>query len=167
MQTEFSISRSARKCAATGRPFQPGEAYISVVIGDEECLERKDYALEAWTAPPPNAIGWWKCRMPTATAKKLRPAPNAILLDTLSDLLQRPGKEPLAYLLALLLCRRRVLCDDAQITESPELEPPENAIWNVAHPTDGRRWTVPVAVPEPNLVEALQAELNGLLFTEE
>jgi hypothetical protein len=50
--------------------------------------------------------------MPAAGAAKLRPAPNEVLLDVLTDLLQRPAQAELAYLLALLLVRRRALVDD-------------------------------------------------------
>jgi hypothetical protein len=166
MQTDFSISRSTRKCAVTGKVFEPGESYISVVVGDEEHLERKDIATSAWTKPPANTIGWWKCKMPQAAARKLRPAPTVILLDALSDILTRPDKQCLAYLLAVLLCRRRVLCDDNH-TEPYGAKDGKPQLWQLNHPTDGRQWLVPVAVPPPNLVEALQAELNALLFTEE
>ncbi len=127
-------------------------------------MVRKDFAASAWQAPPENTIGWWRCRMPSAQAKKLRPAPNGVLLDTLSELFIRSGKEPLAYLLALLLCRRRVLQDEGG---SDEQVSGENQVWNVTCPGDGRQWAVPVAVPAPGVVEAVQAELNGLLFTEE
>lgn len=167
MQTEFAVPRCTRKCAVLGRPLEPGEDYVAVVIGDEDQLTRQDIAAAAWTVPPPKAVGWWRCRMPAAAARKLRPAPTGVLLDILSDLVQRPDKQALAYLLALLLCRRRVLVDEFQaesVTDSPSQAERE---WRVTCPADGRQWTVPVAIPSPDLVEALQAELNTLLFTEE
>ena len=166
MQTDFSISRCTRRCANSGRMLEPGEWYYSVIIGDEEEITRKDIAAAEWKSPPENSIGWWKCRMPLAQAKKLRPAPNGVLLDTLSELINRPGKEMLAYLLALLLCRRRVLQDENSVSSDASNEA-ENQVWNVTCPGDGRQWAVPVAVPTADVVEALQTELNGLLFTEE
>jgi hypothetical protein len=163
MQTDFSIGRCSRRCAVSGKPLEPGEWYISAVIGDGDDVVRKDISAAHWNEPPENTIGWWRSRMPTAQTKKLRPAPNGVLLDTLTELLDRPGKESLAYLLALLLCRRRVLQDEA---EAPEPEG-DSHVWNVTCPGDGRQWSVPVAVPTADVVEAIQTELNSLLFTEE
>ena len=103
--------------------------------------------------------------MPNAAAKKLQPAPVGVLLDTLTELLDRRGAETLAYLLALLLCRRRVLIDE----ESPQSEVGKDvsdSVWQLFYPPDGRRWTVPVAVPASNVLEDLQSQLNSLLFTE-
>jgi hypothetical protein len=101
--------------------------------------------------------------MPDAVAKKLQPAPPGVLLDTLTDLLGRPGSESLAYLLALLLCRRRILVEE----QGEEVEEPtDSGVWRLNSPTDGRQWSVPVAVPAPHLLEGLQAELSSLLFTE-
>lgn len=164
MQTDFSIGKCTRKCAVSGQPLEPGASFYSVVAGSGETLVRQDIAAAAWTGPPPNAVGWWRLKMPEASPKKLRPAPPGVLLDTLTELLARPGAEMLAYLLALLLCRRRILVD--QLSEE-ELEPGgQHAVWSLSSPSDGREWTVPVAVPAPHLLEALQAELNALLFTE-
>lgn len=103
--------------------------------------------------------------MPDATAKKLQPAPVGVLLDTLTKLLEQPGAEALAYLLALLLCRRRVLIDEESL-ESQVGKVESDMIWQLNYPPDGRQWTVPVAVPAPNVLEDLQSQLNSLLFTD-
>lgn len=166
MQTDFSIGQCARKCATSGRPLEPGEWYFSVLIGNDDEVIRKDIAASEWKEPPPNAIGWWRSQMPTLQAKKLRPAPNGVLLDTLSELINRPGKESLAYLLALLLCRRRVLQDESGSADAENAGGDAN-VWTVSCPGDGRQWILPVAVPTEDVVEAVQAELHGLLFTEE
>ena len=103
--------------------------------------------------------------MPEAAARKLQPAPNGVLLDTLTELLERPGAETLAYLLALLLCRRRVLVDESPAHEAAD-DGPLDSFWQLIYPPDGRQWTVPVAVPASDLLEDLQSQLNSLLFTE-
>jgi hypothetical protein len=165
VQTDFRIGKCTRKCAVSGQPLEPGQDFYSVVLGDEELLIRQDISASAWTGPPPGAVGWWKVKMPEAAAKKLQPAPLGVLLDTLTELLERPGAESMAYLLALLLCRRRVLINE----DSPDLEVEKNesdSTLQLSYPPDGRRWTVPVAVPAPNLLEGLQSQLNSLLFIE-
>ncbi len=164
MQTDFSVGKCTRKCVVTGEPLKAGEAFYSVVIGEGNEVVRHDIAAAAWTGPPPKSVGWWRSKMPEAVAKKLHPAPIGVLLDTLTELQARPGSESLAYLLALLLCRRRVLVDE----ESGEADEgrPNAAVWNLVYPTDGRQWAVPVAVVSPDLLEGLQTQLNALLFTE-
>ncbi len=165
MQTDFTIGKCTRKCAVSGQSLAPGEQFYSVVVGEGDAIVRKDISAVAWTGPPPQTIGWWRVKMPDATAKKLRPAPVGVLLDTLSKLLEQPKAAALAYLLALLLCRRRVLVDEEQ-TDSNAGETESDLVWQLIYPPDGRQWAVPVAVPAPNLLEDLQSQLNSLLFTE-
>ena len=169
MQTDFSVGKCTRKCAVSGELLQPGEAYYSVVVEQGSEVVRQDIAASAWNGPPERTVGWWRSRMPDAVAKKLQPAPVGVLLDTLTELLERPESESLAYLLALLLCRRRVLVDE----QSGEADDGtsngvgvESSVWNLVYPTDGRQWAVPVAVVAPDLLEGLQTQLNALLFTE-
>jgi hypothetical protein len=165
MQTDFTIGKCTRKCAISGQPLAPGESFYSVVVGEGNAIVRQDISASAWTGPPPHTVGWWRVRMPPAATKKLQPAPVGVLLDTLSELLERPGSEALAYLLALLLCRRRVLVDEESTDTDTDREA-SASYWLLTYPPDGRQWTVPVAVPAPNLLEDLQSQLNALLFTE-
>lgn len=165
MANDYSISKCTRKCAISGRALEPGESYISVVIPRGDEVSRLDIAATEWKGPQPEVIGWWRNRMPEAAAKKLRPAPNGVLLDTLSELCERPEKVELAYLLALLLVRRRVLSEEQQIELDVNEEPAFQ--WKLVCAADGRQWNVPIVVPTSAGFESLQDELNGLLFTEE
>lgn len=141
--------------------------------GDD--VVRVDIAASHWTGPGDGAIGWWRSKMPAAAAKKMRPAPNGVLLDTLSDLLQRPGKDALAYLLALLLVRRRVLQEEQNLLGDEPPQPP--LVWVKTsvrcHQKLGNlsaRPTVGIGMLLSSnrlLAEKLQAELKGLLFTDE
>jgi hypothetical protein len=177
---EYSITKCTRRCAVSQRALQPGESYFSLIMPAGEDVSRLDIAASHWTEPLNGTIAWWRCKMPdAAVAKKLRPAPSGVLLDTLTDLLQRPGKEALAYLLAVLLMRRRVLQEDRSLLEdSPPLAATGSAMdesatetighsWNLVCPADGRQWHVPVVAPNAEQSTALQAELKELLFTEE
>lgn len=165
MQADFAFSRCTRRCYVSDRGLQPGEAFYSVILSDKDELKRVDIAADAWTSPPEGAVGWWRSKMPPAGAKKLKAAPDSILLDTLTQLLEQPESDALAYLLALLLVRRRVLTEDqafdCQVTDEPQ------DCWHLQHPGDGRQWTVPVAMPSADKVECVQQELTKLLFTEE
>lgn len=169
MIQDYSISRCTRKCAISGRGLEPGENYYSVIVPQDDDLVRIDIAASQWTGPGEHAIGWWRSKMPVATAHRTRPAPNGVLLDTLSELLERPGKESLAYLLALLLVRRRVLQEEQPSHPLASAAPSDAARthWNLTCPADGRQWMVTITIPTPEQLEALQEELKGLLFVDE
>lgn len=176
---DYSISKCTRKCAVSGRALNPGEGYISVIRpAEDESVHRVDVAASEWKGPDEETIAWWRSRMPEAGPKKLRPAPNGVLLDTLGELLERPGNEALAYLLSLLLVRRRVLLEEESLAdelnsadkpgeaaEDPERDHPE--YWLLSCNADNRKWNVPVVAAAPEQLFALQEELNDLLFTEE
>ncbi len=106
---EYKVSRCSRRCCVEDRNLRDGEWYYSVVIEDGEDLIRRDYSAGAWTEPPAGAVGWWKCRMPEAGARKMVLAPEPVLVDHLRRLEGDPLQGPLRYLLALTLLRRRVV----------------------------------------------------------
>ena len=165
MLQDFSFSRCSRRCQIGQRTLAPGESFYSVILSEGEHLSRADIAAENWTGPPTHAVGWWRSRMPAEGSRKLRPAPDSVLLDTLCQLVERPESESLAYLLALLLVRRRILTEDeslgCQVTDEP------SAVWHLQHPVDGRQWSVPMSLPTADAVESIQQQLTRLLFTEE
>ena len=184
---DYSISKSTRRCAISGRSLEPDESYFSMIVAEGDEVARVDVAASDWKGPSEAAIGWWRNKMPSAAARKVRPAPNAVLLDTLSDLLERPSKSELAYLLALLLVRRRVLQEEQSYSQTeielresrstselngsrhgsgPQDAAPEQ-LWKLICPVDGREWSVPVAAPTTESIKTLQAELQTLLFTDQ
>lgn len=119
--------------------------------------------------------------MPVAGARKLKPAPTGVLLDTLSDLVERPGQETLAYFLSLLLVRRGTLVEEQQavlavgnpdaeeqsIDASEPVDVSAESLWLLVCKADGRQWNVPVAEPDGNEMFAIEEQLNNLLFTEQ
>lgn len=165
MLQDFSISRCSRRCHVGQRTLVPGEAFYSVVTAEGDNLSRIDIAAENWTGPPPQSVGWWRSQMPPEGSRKLRPAPDTVLLETLCQLVERPECESLAYLLALLLVRRRVLTEDESLGCQATDEP--STLWHLQHPVDGRQWSVPMDLPTADAVEGIQQELTRLLFTEE
>ena len=159
---DYSISKCTRRCAIDGHDLEPDESYFSVLVPRGDDVTRIDIAARHWQGPTEDAIGWWRNKMPSAEARKLRPAPNGVLLDTLADLLERPGKEALAYLLALLLVRRRVLHEEQSIVDQEA----DTTVWKLVCPVDGREWLVTPVAPAAENLQALQAELQTLLFTD-
>ncbi|MBX3422677.1 MAG: hypothetical protein KF752_14075 [Pirellulaceae bacterium] len=164
---DYPTTKCTRRCHVSNRPLSAGEQYISMLVPSGDELTRVDVASEQWQGPSQQAVGWWKCRMPTTQAGHLRPAPAEVLLDVLSDLLTRPAQSQLAYLLALLLVRRRILIEQ-ELLELSGPSTDDGSIWQLTHPVDGRQYQVPVALPPSgDQSHDLQEQLMKLLYTEE
>jgi hypothetical protein len=108
MLFEFEIQRCSRRCAATDREMEPGEVCYSVLEVQGADIVRKDFSSTSWSGPPTEAFGWWKSRIPEPNAKRIKLAPNEVLVELFEQLADRPDSEDMRYVLALLLVRRRV-----------------------------------------------------------
>jgi hypothetical protein len=105
---DLKLHRPQMTCATTGRPFAPGEMFYSALVRRRGAVERLDMAAEVWQGPPEESIAWWRSRYPQAGAAGPTLAPPDVLLDALESL-EEGGDDPLRYMLALQLVRRRVL----------------------------------------------------------
>ena len=121
----------SRVCAATGRPFEPGEKIYTFLFEENGEIQRRDLCAEAFAATPrpENALAWWSSRLPSGLEKKEKLAPNDALIDFFESLADRPDEAALRYVLALLLARRRFLRFereefDADAAERPDSAPP-------------------------------------------
>jgi hypothetical protein len=108
MFLDFEIQRSTRRCAATDRAMEPGEDCYSVLEVQGADVIRKDYSKTAWSGPPDSAFAWWKSRIPEPNSKRIKLAPNDVLVELFEQLGDQPDSEDMRYVLALLLVRRRV-----------------------------------------------------------
>lgn len=105
---DLRVHRPQATCATTARPFAAGDVVCSALVRRNGTVERVDVAADAWIGPPDDAIAWWRCRFPAPHDAGREPAPADALLDVL-EALEESGDEPLRYLLALQLVRRRIL----------------------------------------------------------
>jgi hypothetical protein len=122
--TEFQVPASARRCQATGRELKAGDGYHGVLLDAGGTLVRHDYAPDAWTGPPPGAIGHWAGRVPAGDPPRRAPVDDAMLLACLRRLdgAAEPARVNLRYVVALLLLRRKVLrLDDGRSDEFGEV----------------------------------------------
>lgn len=166
MQLDFEIQRLTRRCAATDRPFEPGEICYSVLEVQGADIVRKDFAASAWTGPPTEAFGWWKSRVPAASAKKIKLAPNEVLLELFEQLAQQPECQDMRYVLALLLVRRRVLRLDGPAL--PAAKPSAAAdlqTMTVFCPLREATYEVTAVMPNDERIEEIQCQLGELLVS--
>jgi hypothetical protein len=166
MQTDFEIQRSTRRCAATDRPLAAGEWCYSVLEVQGADIVRKDYAASAWSGPPTESFGWWKARVPEPHAKKIKLAPNEVLLELFDQLAEQPHNADMRYVLALLLVRRRVLrLDGATGGDAKPTALDDVQTMTVFCALRDAAYEVAVVMPSDERIEAIQTHLNELLVS--
>ncbi|MDR2462642.1 MAG: hypothetical protein LBD30_02550 [Verrucomicrobiales bacterium] len=113
VETEWNIKARSPVCQVTGRLFAEDEVFHTLLLEQPEGLQRLDWSDEAWQSQPQPAgmLSCWR-----SVFKPDPPAPVEAVTreDAESELRRllenlRPENEKCAYLLALLLERKRIL----------------------------------------------------------
>lgn len=166
MLLDFEVQRCTRCCAATERALESGDECYSVLEIVGANVVRKDYSPEAWKGAPDGTLGWWKSRVPEPSAKKIKLAPNDVLLELFDQLADKTEQQDLRYVLALLLVRRRVLRvdvadggadeDESDLSQSAET-------MTLYCPKRDTTCEVAVAMPSSERIDEIQQQLSELL----
>lgn len=107
---DFEFKRSSRICSLTGQPIRPGQAFFSVLVESAQGdFVRSDISADAWQGPPENCLGWWQSRVPELEKGRVYWAPNEVLLNVFQHAAGLPEQQPVAFVMALLLVRKRIL----------------------------------------------------------
>ncbi len=160
---DFDIKRTARRCHATDRELKPGESFYSELVEENNEMRRVDYCEEAWNGPTPNCIGWWKARIPERDSGKVYWAPRNVQIAYFEQLLSSSGTAVTAYVMALLLVRRRVL----QLVDSHCEEGSHTEVMELYSAKDKNTYHVAVQSPAPGEIALIQQELASHLFMDE
>jgi hypothetical protein len=167
MLLDFEVQRCTRCCAATERALNPGDECYSVLEIEGANVIRKDYSPEAWKGAPDAAFGWWKSRVPEPTAKKIKLAPNDVLLELFDQLADKVEQQDLRYVLALLLIRRRVLrvdvTDDCSQEEDDNIGSHHAEKMTLYCPKRDSSCEVAVTMPNSERIDKIQQQLSELL----
>jgi hypothetical protein len=109
--TEYAIQPLSLRCAQTGREMKPGEVYYSVLSESPDGFVRTDFCAEAWTGPPPGAIGFWRSVVSQESRQRRTLVDDSVLMDCFTRLAESDDayKRNFRFILALLLMRRKVL----------------------------------------------------------
>jgi hypothetical protein len=158
--TQYELAAPARVCAASGRELKPGERMASVLTDEGGTLVRRDFALDGWPGPTPNAIAHWVGKVPVKDAPR-RPEVNEPLLFDCFDHLAgqtESNKVHFRYVVALLLMRRKKLK-----FEDVKRQAGGGEVLVLRDTRSGKR----VEVPDPRLaegeIEAVQNEVFQVL----
>jgi hypothetical protein len=112
LPNEWAIKHRADFCAATQRPFGPGEYFYTLLYHDADGYRREDLSEEAWQNRNENIrpFSFWKSRYEPLPPK----APEPVAKENAEELFRRlmASDSPPAnacYVLAAMLERKRVL----------------------------------------------------------
>jgi hypothetical protein len=160
MLLDFEVQRCTRRCAASNRALEPGDWCYSVLEVQGADVIRKDFAAESWSGAPEGAVGWWKGRVPEPSAKKIKLAPNDVLLELFDQLAEQPDQADLRYVLTLLLIRRRVLRVDLGANDNEQNQ------MSVYCPKRDVTFEVAVSMPNGPRIDEIQNQLSELLIAD-
>jgi hypothetical protein len=169
MLLDFEVGRCTRRCAATNREIAPGETCYSVLEVQGAEVVRSDFSREGWQGPGTSAMSWWITQVPLPTAKRIKLAPNDVLLELFDELADQPAQQDMRYVLSLLLIRRRVLRVDLASEQINDASIPVNTATSsdslvVYCPKRNTTYIVPVFVPSPSRIDEIQRQLSQLLI---
>lgn len=157
---DFDIQRFTRKCHATGNELRPGDLFFSVLVPEGSEVVRQDFSKPAWEGPPEEAICWWKATVPDPQSTKLNWAPHDIMLDYFERLLQDPQQQDAAYVVALLMVRRKIV----RLDETEKGDDGVERLVLVGLKREGS-YKIPVVEPTAKRIADIQNELTSLLQT--
>lgn len=109
---DFPIGRLSGQCARCHQVLQPGQVYYAVIWQQDDQYVRQDFDEACWTAPPAEAVGAWRARVPVPQTKaRPKHVPARLLLEVFERLGETDGAamHQMRFVLALLLMRRRLL----------------------------------------------------------
>jgi hypothetical protein len=106
---EITLPNPTRRCSTTGKELRPGDPYHGTVVAHGDRLARHDYAPEAWSGPPNDAIGHWQGRVPATDAPRRIVFDDETLVQCFRQFDDTAAGDAarLRYVLALLLIRRK------------------------------------------------------------
>ena len=155
----FDFKRSSRKCSVSGRTFNVGEEFHSLLITENDELVRRDIANEHWNGPPENCFGWWKSRVPDLQQGRVYWAPKDVLLAYFQHLVDRPVGSDEAYVMAILLLQKKYL----RIVDTIRRDGHEFMLVN--NQSTKEQFEVEVKTIDSSRIAVLQQELADKLFT--
>ncbi len=158
---EFPIGRLSGQCARCGAVLQPGQVYYAVIWQQDEQYVRQDFDEKCWTAPPGDALGVWRARVPVPTQRpRPKRVPSQLLLSVFERLGEGDGQAAakMRFVLALLLLRRKLLRDGG-LRDAGGVQ-----VWHMKRPgEDAAEFDVACPPLSPQDTEDLSQQLADLL----
>lgn len=114
MQNEWGIKNRSKTCFVTGKAFQKGDYFYTLLYRESEEFRREDLCEEAWLAKRDSDIrpfSFWRSRYdpPAPVQPDLLPQKDGESIFRRLITKNNPADANVIYVLALLLERKRLL----------------------------------------------------------
>ena len=121
-QQQWQIGHATGCCATTGRRFEEGEAFYTVLFEDGESFGRADYSVDVWKGPPEGAYCFFKTHVPVKEKRKKLLVDDELLINFFRrlELETEPVRIRFRFVLALILMRKRLLRYEESAVEEGE-----------------------------------------------
>jgi hypothetical protein len=158
MDGEWEIKSRARFCARTGKPFEEGECFYTLLFRDGEGFRREDLSEKAWRERNENIqpFSFWRSRFEAPQPPPSEPLRKEDVESLLRRLVSEaePASVNARYILALILERKRIL---------RPIESSDDSLLVYEHAGTGES----IVVPNPRLsldqLSAVQNEVYEML----
>lgn len=157
---DFDFKRSSRKCAVSGRRFNVGEEFHSILVEENGQFVRKDVSAEDWNGPPENCIGWWKSKIPDLAEGQVFWAPKDVLLAFFQHLADSGKELDTTYVMAVLLVQKKHLRLLDTITRD------DREFMLLTNNSTKEKFEVVVTPISNERIRLIQDELTEKLFTD-
>jgi hypothetical protein len=162
---EWNIQSRAHACEACGKTFADKESYHTLLFDEKQDFRRSDVCVGCWQKQYSEGardrkgfISYWHGIYEAPVV-----APEAIQKDTAESLLRKlielndPRHVPAAYILAVMLERKRLLRVKEQLTRE------DHRVFIYEHPKTGDIFTIIDPALQLNQLEEVQRDVAELL----
>ena len=120
MAQQWQVESPSGRCTATGRAFQEGEEFYTVLFEDGESFRRADYSVQAWQGPPAATFCHFKTRLPVKEKRRRLLVADEVLTGFFRRLAgeTEPARVQFRFVLALILMRKRLLRYEGSAVEN-------------------------------------------------
>ncbi|MBA3831828.1 MAG: hypothetical protein H0X34_08040 [Chthoniobacterales bacterium] len=158
---EWSIQHRAEACAISGRPFETGENFYTLLFRDGDGFRRQDLSEEAWGQRNDNLLpfSFWRSRFEPPPAAPPDPLPKENAEELFRRLVSAADRATAnaCYVLAAMLERKRIM---KQIqTGSGD----QGRVLIYEHTKNGDVFVVPDPQLHLGELESVQSEVSQLL----
>ena len=107
MARQFEVQSATGRCVETGRAFQEGDEFYTVLFEADESFTRSDYSIDAWKGAPEGSYCHFKSRVPVKQKSKKLLVNNEMLAGFFERLEgeTEPVRVQFRFVLALILMR--------------------------------------------------------------
>lgn len=161
-QSSYQVEPMKGRCAVTGRIFEEGEEFHTVLIEEGESFRREDCGAESWSGPPEGAFCYFKSRVPVKQKRRKLLVDDEVLMNFFVRLGTEtlPIRVQFRFVLALILMRKRLLkYESSQLLDGAE-------VWTMAVPRDQSRHQVVNPRLTDDQIDDVSRELSAILHGE-